>query len=337
MPDTNAAADDTPSATPTRTRLPGISPEAYRHPYDRQAAAALRAVPGFELAATKFSRYSVERFLYVLACADAVRVTPRQCGRIHALLREACAVLDIWPEPNLFLTQTPIPNASALGREMPSILIHTGLVEMLSEEEILAVIAHELGHIQCGHTVYLLMLWLIQSVLKRYGSAVPVPGVGDWLSLSLEATLLEWLRKAEFSADRAALLCVQNPEVVFSVLFKLTGGSPKIYEQMDREEYLRQAEDYDNPGAPPLDKVYKMLLSVPQTHPIPVLRAREALRYGDSDEYRTILSGEYRRRDKVTARQEMILCPRCGEETDRAAFSFCTQCGADLPAPGEGE
>ncbi len=336
MPD-NSAPEQTAAAPGNRRRLPGISPESYRHPYDRQATAALRAVPGFELAATKFSRYSVERFLYVLACADAVKVTPRQCGRIHALLREACAVLDISPVPNLFLTQTPIPNASALGREMPSILIHTGLVEMLNDEEILAVIAHELGHIQCGHTVYLLMLWVVQEVLKRYGSAVPIPGVGEWLSVSLEAALLEWLRKAEFSADRAALLCVQDPEVVFSVLFKLTGGSPKIYEQMDREEYLKQAEDYDDPAAAPLDKLYKVLLSVPQTHPIPVLRAREALRYGDSEEYRVILDGGYRRRDKATPRQEMVTCPRCGQETDRAAFSFCTSCGADLPAPGDGD
>ena len=59
------------AAITSRKRLRGISPEAYRHPYDSQATATLRAVPGFELAARKFSRYSVERFLYVMACADA--------------------------------------------------------------------------------------------------------------------------------------------------------------------------------------------------------------------------------------------------------------------------
>lgn len=331
MPD-NAISNDTPFFG-THRRLPGISPEAYRHPYDRQAAKALRSVPGFELAATKFSRYSFERFLYVMACADAVKVTPRQCSRIHALLREACAILDVSPEPSLFLTQTPIANAAALGLEMPSMVIHTGLVELLTEEELFAVVAHELGHIHCGHTVYRLMLYIVSLMLRQYGGVVP--GVGEWLSLTLEAALMEWSRKAEFSADRAALLCVQNPEVVFSALFKLTGGSPKIYEQMDRDEYLKQADEYDNPGAPPLDKIYKLLLAAPQSHPIPVLRAREALRYGETDEYRAILDGDYTRRDKSNLLPTLVTCPRCGEQTDRAAFSFCTSCGADLREPDD--
>lgn len=324
-----------------RVRLPQLAPESYRHPLDLQAAAALRAVPGFETAMTKFSRYGIERLLFVEACASAVQVTPRQCGRIHALLREACAVLDIAPEPALFLAQTPVANAFAMGREAPCIVLQTGLVELLDEDELQAVIAHELGHIHCGHSVYRLMALVVGMLLTRFGGATL--GLADIFSLGLQAALLEWARKAEFSADRAAALCVQDPEIVFRALFKLTGGSPKVFDEMDRDEYLKQADLYDAPGMPPLDKVYKVLLTVPQTHPIPVLRAREALRYGESDEYRAILAGNYRRRDRVSptaAATEVVSCPRCGKETDAAAFSFCTHCGADLrpPAPpGEKE
>lgn len=313
-------------------RFPGISAEAYRHPHDRAATAALRAVPGFELAASKFSRYSVERFLYVMACAETVRVTPRQCGRLHAMLRDSCATLDVSPEPAFFLSQTPIPNAYALGREMPSIVLHTGLVELLTDEEIHAVIAHEVGHVHCGHTVYRLMLLIVSELAKRYGGRVP--GIGAWVSISLEIALLEWSRMAEFSADRAAILCVHDPEIIFSAMFKLTGGSPRVFEMMDREEYLKQAEEYDNPKAPPLDKLYKTLLAAPLTHPIPVLRAREALRYGESVEYRSILSGEYRRRQSIDAHAETFVCARCGERVD-AAFSFCASCGADRGAAVE--
>ncbi|MGC4045822.1 MAG: hypothetical protein QM758_18685 [Armatimonas sp.] len=56
-----------------RLRLEKLAPDAYRHPMDQQASVALRAVPGFELAATKFSRYSFERFLYNEYLASAVR------------------------------------------------------------------------------------------------------------------------------------------------------------------------------------------------------------------------------------------------------------------------
>ncbi|MBC8102353.1 MAG: M48 family metalloprotease [Cytophagales bacterium] len=318
----------------TRRRLVNISPEAYRHPMDKQATAALRAVPGFEYAVRKLSRYSLEQILYLEMCASAVKVTPKQCSRIHRLLVEAVAVLDLPTVPALFLTQTPIVNAFAMGRENPTVVLHTGLVELLTEEELLGVIAHELGHVHCGHTVYRLMALLVE-LLIRYGGMKL--GVGDILSMPIQASLLEWTRKAEFSADRAAILVTQNPEAVFSTLFKLTGGSPKIFNMMDRDEYLKQAEEYDRADTGRLDRFYKTLIEAGKTHPIPVLRARETLRYGESDEYKGILAGRYGRREKNgtvlvasgTKQDGHIKCPNCGEEAD-ALFSFCTHCGMEL-------
>ena len=324
------ASDKTPALDTPRRRYPGIAPEAYRHPLDQQAAAALKAVPGFEFAASKLSRFSIEHLIYVEYCANGVKVTPKQCGSIHALLREACAILDL-PEPALFLAQTPIANAFALGRERPTIVLHTGLVELLTEEELMGVIAHELGHIHAGHSVYRLMLILIQLAAKAGGMRF---GLGDIFSMPIELALLEWARKAEFTADRAAILVTQNPEAIFSSLFKLTGGSPKIFEQMDREEYLKQAEEYDKPDTGQLDRFFKGIIEASRTHPIPVLRAREVLRYGESDEYKAMLSGRYIHREKdgtltSAAPTAPMKCPNCGAEAD-TSFSFCIQCGADL-------
>jgi len=346
-----------------RVRLTGISSEAYRHPMDRQAAVALRTLPGFEMAVAKFSQYSVEKILYHEQCATAVRVTPRQMPRLHKLLLEACGVLDL-PEPAMFVSQTPLANAFALGRDFPTLVLWTGLIELLDEEEQLAVIAHELGHIHCGHTLPLLVAMILQGLAKLGGDKM---GVGDLFTLSLRAALLEWMRKAEFSADRAALLVVQDPEVVFSALFKLTGGSPKVFEQMDREEYLKQAEEYEKPEWSRLDKFYKTMLESEKSHPIPVLRAREVLRWGAGDEYKALLAGEYLRRDDpsltgsglgnwfrdlrakasgnggstkdvagaaATPARALsgatLTCPNCAQPTD-VAFSFCPNCGKDLP------
>src|SRR5262249_760311 len=133
-------------------------------------------------------------------------------------------------------------------------------------------------------------------------------------------------------------MVTQNPDVVFSALFKLTGGSPKVFAMMDREEYLRQAEEYDQADAPRLDRFYKSLIEAGKTHPIPVLRAREALRWGASDQYRDIRGGRYGGGEKngnvlVASGAKPdghIKCPGCGEETDANAFSFCTNCGADV-------
>ena len=320
-----------------RTRLEKLAPDAYRHPMDQQATQALRAVPGFELAATKFSRYSFERFLYNEYLASAVKVSPTQCGQVHVLLTEACEILDM-PVPALFLSQTPIANAFALGREEPAIVLQTGLVELLDEDELMGVIAHELGHIHCGHTIYRLM-GLFVALLARLGATRL--GYGDLFSIPIQLALLEWSRKAEFSADRAAVLAVQDPDVIFSALFKLTGGSQKIFSQMNREEYLAQAEEYDRPDAGKLDKLYRLMIESERSHPIPVLRAREALRWGAGPEFSAILSGEYPRRGEPVPRRGskigapvLATCPHCAAETD-TAFSFCTSCGADRTVEDE--
>ena len=320
----------------TRRRLLQIAPEAYRHPLDQQATTSLKAVPGFELAISKLSRFGIEQLLYVEMLASAIRVTPKQCGRIHNLLMEACSILDVPTPPTLFLTQTPIVNAFAMGRENPIMVLHTGLVEHLTDEELLGVIGHELGHIHCGHTVYLLMLLLIQLAARLGGGRLGGPQLADAFSMPIQMALLEWLRKAEFSADRAAILVTQNPDTVFSALFKLTGGSPKIFEQMDREEYLNQAEEYDKLDKGRLNRMYKTAIEADKTHPIPVLRAREVLRWGGSDDLKAILEGRYVRRDKngalASASAAPVLCPQCNRYTD-GAFTFCTHCGASLPPP----
>lgn len=317
-------------ASSSRVRLTQIAPEAYRHPHDQQATRTLRAVPGFEKAIAYLSRHSFERFLYHEYCASAVKVGPRQCPRIHVLLEEACDTLDM-PLPSLFLAQTPIANAFAFGRETPTLVLQTGLVELLSEDELRAVIAHELGHVHCGHSIYRLM-WLLLVLASRFGGGQL--GVGDLFSMPLQLALLEWMRKAEFSADRAAILGVQDAEVVFSALFKLTGGSPRVFEQMDRDEYLKQAELYAPPVESRLDRFYKMMLETEKTHPIPVLRAREALEWGKGEAYQRIVAGQYLRRDTLgKGAASVVSCPSCGEETE-AGFSFCTRCGRDLPAPG---
>jgi len=344
LPDLAAATSFTGSPTPapaplsgSRKRLHSIAPEAYRHPLDQQATNSMRSVPGLEKAVSKLSRFALEQMFYVEMLASAVRVTPRQCGRIHALLAEACGVLDV-PMPALFLTQTPIVNAFALGREKPLMVLHTGLVEHMTEEELLGVIAHELGHIHCGHTVYLIPLLLLHALAKEGGRQL---GIGEVLSTPILMALLEWQRKAEYSADRAGILVTQNPDAMFSALFKLTGGSPKIFEQMDREEYLKQAEEFDRLGEEGrLNRWYKVALERGKSHPNPVIRAREVLRYGASDDYKAILAGRYQKWDKngtiASAPQHASACPHCGRDSD-AAFSFCTNCGATLDTTSASE
>lgn len=95
-----------------------------------------------------------------------------------------------------------------------------------------AVIAHELGHLKCDHGV-----WLTIANLLAGGTLQVLPG----LSGAIEEALLRWLRSAELTCDRAALLVAQDSRVVVSALMKLAGGSPSLSNELNIDAFLQQA------------------------------------------------------------------------------------------------
>ena len=95
-----------------------------------------------------------------------------------------------------------------------------------------AVIAHELGHLKCSHGVWLTMANVLANNTL---SVLPL------LSGAIEEGLLRWLRAAELTCDRAALLVAQDHRIVISSLMKLAGGSPKLNAELNVEAFLRQA------------------------------------------------------------------------------------------------
>ncbi len=275
-----------------RRRFPGLDPVVLQHPYDRAALGALQKVPGLDIVVRKFIELFPERVAYIQNVAQTVRASYAQCPQLYAQLREACAILDV-PEPELYVAQNPIPNAATSGHDHPYIILTTGLLDLMNEDEILAVIAHELGHIKSGHVLYKTMARGISFLLALVGDLTL--GIGRLVGRTLEATLLEWDRMSEFTADRSSLLVVQNPQVMLSLMMKFAGGTLFQRDQMDAAEFLKQADLYEAVDANILDRVYKMLLVGAVNHPLTIVRAREIMNWSESREYKDILMGRYPR------------------------------------------
>src|SRR6266566_4186017 len=127
-----------------RRRFPGLDPVVLQHPFDRAALAALQRVPGLDIVVRRFLELFPERVAYIQNVAQTVRVSPRQCPQLYALLQEACAILDV-SEPELYVANFPQPNAWTSGHNQPYITVTTGLLDLMNEDEQLAVLAHELG------------------------------------------------------------------------------------------------------------------------------------------------------------------------------------------------
>src|ERR687885_1109500 len=123
-----------------------LNKDDYVHPADAKALAALRAIPGLDTAVRKLLQVTGESVIRVIFMASAVKVTPRQCPDLYAKLQIACTTLGV-DMPDLFVQQNPIVNAFTGGVKNPVIVLHSQLIERLNDEEVLAVIAHEVGHI----------------------------------------------------------------------------------------------------------------------------------------------------------------------------------------------
>jgi Zn-dependent protease with chaperone function len=286
-------------------RYTGISSEAFRHPLDRQAEQALRSVPGFDLLASKFVEFLYERPQLIYNTGNCIQVGPRQYATIYRLFRESVSELDVYPEPTLFVSQNPSVNSYALGKDNPYIVVNSGLLDLLSEAEIKAVLAHELGHIKCGHTTLIQMAMWAMSVVSAISEMTF--GVGGLVSSGLIYAFFEWRRKAELSSDRAALLVMDDVDTVLRTMMKLSGGSHAFAHELSLPEFIRQSEDYQELDKDNLNQIYKFLLyngygsGSMLSHPFPVERVHYIRDWAGSEEYRQIRLGNYKRSDATGA------------------------------------
>jgi Zn-dependent protease with chaperone function len=271
------------------TPLTQISSLSWEHPADRAALNTLRAIPGFDEAVRKVASYFGERGVRHLFTANAVRISPAQRPEMYALLTDAVETLD-WPKrPELYVTQTPIVNAAAVGFQDPFIVFNSGAIELLDPEEQRFILAHELGHIMSGHVTYRTIALIIMHV-----GIIGLPFLAGLALLPIQIALMEWYRKSELSSDRAGLLGIQDIRVAQRTFLKMAGGK-ELGQSLDLDAFMAQAREYEIDDTT-WDKILKVLNTAFRDHPFATVRAAELQRFVDSGAYDKIIGGEYQRR-----------------------------------------
>src|SRR5215210_2263054 len=265
-----------------------LNKDDYIHPADAKALAALRAIPGLDTAVRKLLQVTGESVIRVIFMASAVRVTPKQCPDLYAKLQIACTTLGV-DMPDLFIQQNPLVNAFTGGVKRHVIVLHSSLLERLTDEEVLAVVSHEVGHIHAEHVLYLTAARLIEALASAALASAPIAAIVTQLVTgTMRAALLAWARRAELSCDRAALLVTQDPHVIGRTMMKLCGGT--FASRVDYDEFLAQARDFQkNYDEKALDRFWADIISSGMTHPFPVWRVSEILKWVDSGEYKRLM------------------------------------------------
>lgn len=287
--DANCGKCKLPLSNEPRKVFADLHKNDYIHPADAAAMKALKAIPGVDSALKKLLAWTGESAIRVAFMASAVKVTPKQCPDLYTKLEIACRTLGV-EMPDLYVQQNPIVNAFTGGVEKPIIVLHSALVERLNDEETLAVIAHEVGHIHSEHVLYLTAARLIEFLLNRSIAAL-IPGseiIKLIVSLGIATALLAWARRAELSCDRAAMLVMQDPHVIGRTMMKLAGGT--FASKIDYDLFLEQGRDFKkNYDESRLDRFWADVMNSGLSHPFPIWRVAEILEWVDSGGYQKVI------------------------------------------------
>ena len=313
--------------------FPELSAAAFQHPHDVQATRNLQKVPLLAPLLKLVSSAVFEKQIRLLSISGAVRLGPNQGVELYQKFEKAAAILDVPKLPEIYVSNRYVVNAYAFGLENYQITLFSGLIEALSEEELMAVIGHELGHVKCEHMLYKTIVFVLRTFGLEYFRRLLPAGTDMLVLLPLQLAILHWERMAELSGDRAALLVVQDKEVVASALSKLAGGSPRVLPEINLDEMLKQADEYEDTETGILEQIIKVNMLLQQTHPFPVVRVKEIMGWGDSEQYRHILNGEYVRAGEfaklVLSEPVAKKCPKC-KSLSNVSASICLSCGSSL-------
>ncbi|WP_309141029.1 zinc metalloprotease HtpX [Novosphingobium sp. G106] len=192
---------------------------------------------------------------------------PEFYGLVAELARRAAI-----PMPRVYLVDDPSPNAFATGRnpENAAVAATTGLLSMLSHEEVAGVMAHELGHVRNRDTLIMTMVATIAGAISMIANFGLFFGHGENRPNPLVAILAVFMapfaamivqmaisRTREFGADRAGAEISGNPRALASALAKIAGPAQR----------MPSAASQGNPAAAQLYIVPTQVSELFSTHP----------------------------------------------------------------------
>jgi heat shock protein HtpX len=184
----------------------------------------------------------------------AREVTPEQAPELHAMIDRLCALADM-PKPRVGVADIPIPNAFATGRspQRSVVCVTTGILGLLTADEMEAVLAHELSHVAHRDVTVMTIAstaGIVAGMLTRgaqYGALfggrrsnndnggafafVAVLGI-SLLVYAISFFLTRLLsRYRELCADRSGAYLTMKPQALASALQKISGGMSAIPER----------------------------------------------------------------------------------------------------------
>jgi len=180
-------------------------------------------------------------------------ISRNEYPRLHQMVGDLAMRAKI-PTPKIGIAQIALPNAFAFGRTLKDgrVCVTEGILNLLNEEELRAVLGHELSHLKNRDVLTITLLSVIPMILYRLawqflffgprrnerGQNTAIIGLLAFVFYFITNLLVLYAsRIREYFADRGSILLGNRPSSLASSLYKLVYGSAR----MDKE-YLKEVE-----------------------------------------------------------------------------------------------
>ncbi|MEL7543492.1 MAG: zinc metalloprotease HtpX [Pseudomonadota bacterium] len=193
---------------------------------------------GVAVATNAFSYWNSDKM--VLKMHNAIPVDAQSSPQFHSIVAQLADNANM-PMPAVYIMENPQPNAFATGRnpENAAVAATTGLLDMLTTEEVAAVMAHELAHVKNRDTLIMTVAGTIAgaiSMLGNYGLWFGGNNQNRMLALAMAilapmaAMIVQMAisRSREYEADRIGAEIVNRPLWLASALEKISQGAGQI-------------------------------------------------------------------------------------------------------------
>jgi heat shock protein HtpX len=209
----------------------------------------------------------------------AREASPQEYPEFHAMIERLCVQADL-PKPRVAVAETSMPNAFALGRspKKATVCATTGIMDLLSPNELEGVMAHELTHVANRDVAIMTMASFfasIASMFLQFGfffggggddddnagffaailAAMAVYAISFFLMMALS-------RYREFAADRGAAVMTGRPSALASALMKISSGMERIPQKDLRTAHSEMNAFYIFPAG-----AKRSLFNLFSTHP----------------------------------------------------------------------
>ncbi|MFH1281874.1 MAG: zinc metalloprotease HtpX [Candidatus Omnitrophota bacterium] len=179
-------------------------------------------------------------------------VSREQYPQLHQMVQDLAQRARI-PKPRIGIAAIPIPNAFAFGRSLSDgrVCVTEGIMRLLNEDELRAVLGHEISHLKNRDVLTITLLSVIPMILYRAawnmlffggrrnrqtGANTALLGLAAFIFYFITNLLVLYAsRLREYFADRGSVLLGNKPQWLASGLYKLVYGSARMDKEMLKE------------------------------------------------------------------------------------------------------